>query len=101
MELQFLHDFAGLFGQAVFFDERQHSQFCRCEGCGKFEDYACFTALEFFLLIAVTHDAQEHTVHADRGFDDVGGVAFVRLGIEIFDFSAGEFGVLRQVEISA
>ena len=99
MEFQVIDNFAGLFRQTVFLDQRHDSQFHRCQSSRQLQYHTCFAVFQLFFVISGTHHAQEHTVHTDRSFDDIRSIAFVDFRIEILDALAREFFVLAQVEI--
>ena len=85
MELQCIDNLAGLLGQSVLAHQRQHSQLGGCEGCRQLQHDACLAILQLLFGIGVAHDAEEHTVDANRCLDDIRRVALVGLRVEVFD----------------
>ena len=85
VELQVVDDFAGLFGQTVFLDQRHNGQLHRCKGCRQLQHYAGFAIFQLFFTVGCAHNAEEHTVYTDRGFDNVWHIAFVDFRIEVLD----------------
>ena len=61
--------------------------------------HAGFAAFKSLLFIRSGKDGKEHTVNANRGFDDVGSVRLVEFGVEVLDFLARIFLMLREVEV--
>ena len=96
---EFVDDFLRDFGHAVLLDERQDGRLDGSQCRGQAQHHTRIAAVELLLGIGRRHDLQEHAVDADRRLDDIGHVAFARLGVEVLDFLARELLVVAQVEI--
>ena len=99
METQVADDFVRFLRQTVFFYQRHDGQFYRSQCLRQFEHYASFPVFQFLFLVAVAHDGKEHTVHTDRGLNDIRRIAFVRFGVEIFTLLARILGMLAQIKV--
>ncbi len=99
VEFEVIDNLACLFRQPVFADQGHDGAFDGSQRLGQVQHYAGLAVLEGLLFVGRAQYAQEHTVDADGCLDDVGRVAFVELGVEVLYLLAGEFLVLRQVEV--
>ena len=99
VELQLVDDLTSLLGQTIFLHQRHHSTLHRSEGSRQLQHHAGLAILEFLLLVSMTHDREEHTIHTDRGLDDIRGIALIGLRIEVLDALARVFLMLREVEV--
>ena len=62
VEAQVVEDFAGLFGQAVFLDQRQDGQFDRSQAGGQPQHDTLFAVIEFLFGVGRREDGQEGAV---------------------------------------
>ena len=99
--LEQFDDFVRFLGQSVFLDEGHDACFDRSEHRRQVEYDTCVSPFELLLFVSGAHDAEEHTVDADRCLDDVGGVTLVEFRVEVLYLLSTVFSVLGQVEVGA
>ena len=101
VELKLGEHLAGLLGESVLFDKRQHRGFDGRQGKRDGHNRALAAVFERLLAERAAEHGEEHAVESDGGLEHVRHVALLRLRVEVAQFLVAVLFVLFQVKVRA